>query len=193
MFRALIHRLQSIGLPAHAPAISRRCWRFDPASLLRGLPALGCVLYLPMRPCSAGVEEMPRGLLVEDMRLMPLLQTHWLVSASVIGVDGPREWIECVDRDGHLCARLHLLPDTDYLAWDALLASGGPPMTVPQGRWPQHVRPACAQLLRFRLRRLAGLSVLAGETSLSVSTLSQQLAGQVAGAEAIPLQMTADG
>jgi hypothetical protein len=188
MFSPLLHRLQGRCLHAAGAVISRRCLRLVPAQFVGGLPALGSVLYVPMRPCMSSIWEMPTGLLVETMQLAPLLQIRWLVAASSITSEGPREWIECVDRDGHQCARLHLLPDTDYLAWDALLASGEP---VPAPRtpcWPRDPRPASAQLLHFHTRRLAGMHVLGGEDAARISMLGRQLAVQIAHAEAVSLQ-----
>lgn len=191
MFGSWVQRLQELCLHAGTGAISRRCMRVTAASLLDGLPALGNVLYVPMRPCRSAGWEMPHGLLVEAMQLAPLLQTRWLVAASVITVEGPREWIECVDRDGRPCARLHLLPDTDYLAWDGLLTGGEPVTAAVSTHWPRQLRPASARLLRFHTRRLAGLVVLGVELSGQVSSLSRQLAGQIARAEAVPLHLAA--
>jgi hypothetical protein len=162
--------------------------------LLRYLPPLGSVLYLPMQPRVSAIEEIPRGLLVENMQLAPLLHTHYLVAASAITSEGPREWIECVDRHGHLRARLYLLPDTDYLAWDALPAGAeattiSTPMHV---RWPRNTRSVSAHLLRFHWRQLAGLDLLGAEAVTQVSSLSRHLVGRVAAAEAVSLQLTHD-
>jgi hypothetical protein len=183
-------------LHVSVPATSRRCWRVSPAMLLRYLPPLGSVLYLPMQPRVSAIEEIPRGLLVETMQLAPLLRTHYLVAASAITSEGPREWIECVDRHGHLCARLYLLPDTDYLAWDALPPSAEA-MTVSttapmHASWPRNTRSVSAHLLRFHWRQLAGLDVLGAEAAVPVSMLSRHLVGQVAGAEAVSLRLTPD-
>ncbi|TAM58388.1 MAG: hypothetical protein EPN49_12615 [Rhodanobacter sp.] len=177
--------MQGIRPTGTAPAISRCCWQLAPAALLEALPALGAVLYVPKQPRWPAYRPMPRGLLAEDAVLAPLLQTHWLLAASVVTSEGPREWVECVDRHGHLRARLYLLPDTDYLAWDMLLA-GGKPVAVPmQAWWPRNGRSGSAQLLRFHVRRLAGLRVLGCETAMSVSALSRHLAERVAGVEAL--------
>ena len=186
-----VHRLH-----VSVPTTSRRCWRVSPATLLRCLPPLGSVLYLSMQLRVSAIEEIPRGLLVENMQLAPLLQTHYLVAASAITSEGPREWIECVDRDGHLCARLYLLPDTDYLAWDALLDCAEPTtvstIASMHGGLPRNSRSVSAHLLRFHWRQLAGLDVLGAEVATHLSSLSRHLVGQVAGAEAVSLQPTLD-
>jgi hypothetical protein len=184
MFGPLVHRLLQA-----TTTISRHGLRVSPARLLASLPALGSVLYVPMRPGNMTAWEMPRGLLVEALQLAPLLQTCRLVAGSTITVEGPREWIECLDRQGQVCARLHLLPDTDYLAWDRLLASDEPVTVSKPGCWPRHAQPASARVLRFHTRRLAGLDVLGAEVISRVSPLSRQLAGQIARAEAVPLQL----
>lgn len=188
MFSPLLHRLQRRDLHAAGAAISQRCLRLAPAQFVGGLPALGSVLYVPMHPCMSSIREMPTGLLVETMQLAPLLQVRWVVAASSITSEGPREWIECVDRDGHQCARLHLLPDTDYLAWDALLTSGESVPAPRPARWPRNPRPASAQLLHFHMRRLAGLRVLGAEGAPGISMLGRHLAVQIAQAEAVSLQ-----
>ncbi|KRE85435.1 hypothetical protein ASG75_07530 [Rhodanobacter sp. Soil772] len=190
MFVSLVHRLQDLRLQAATASVSRRGLRMTPARLIAGLPALGSVLYVPMRPGGSTVRELPRGLLVEAMQLVPLLQTRWLMAASMITVEGPREWIECMDREGRACTRLHLLPDTDYLAWDRLLAGGEPMPASKPARW---LRPASAQVLRFHTRRLAGLDVLGAEATAAVSPLSRQLAGRIAHAETVPLQPMGGG
>lgn len=181
-------------LHVSVPATSRRCWRVSPAMLLRYLPPLGSVLYLPTQSRMSAIEEMPRGLLVARMQLAPLLQTHYAVAASTITSEGPREWIECVDRHGHQLARLYLLPDTDYLAWDALPA-GAEATTRPapiHARWPRNTRSVSAHLLRFHWRQLGGLDVLGAEAATQVSSLSRHLVEQVAAAEAVSLQLTHD-
>lgn len=184
MFGPWVHRLQAFRPQACAPSISRRDMRVTPAELAAGLPSLGNVLYVPMRSHDW---KMSRGLLVEAMQLAPLLQTRRWVAGCMITVEGPREWIECVDGYDRACARLYLLPDTDYLAWDSLLA-GGEPMAAPV-TLSRHSPPANAQVLRFHVRRLAGLDVLGAEASEEVSPLSRQLAGHIARAEAVPLQL----
>ena len=180
MFSPLICRLQERCLSAVPAKVSRRWVQLAPASLARSLPALGSVLYETMRPAAL---ELPHGLLVESKQLVPLLQGWRLAAASTITVEGPREWIECVDDDDRCHARLHLLPDTDYLAWDALLDRAVPCGAPSSTRWSHSSAPTEAQLLRFHLRRLAGLEMLGSEAVARVSPLSRQLAGEIARAE----------
>ncbi|WP_426700712.1 hypothetical protein ACPPVV_15215 [Rhodanobacter sp. Col0626] len=191
MFSSWVHRLQALRLHATAPSISRRGMRVTASELATGLPSLGNVLYLPMQSQGAKDWKMSRGLLVEAWQLAPLLQTRRLVAGCMITVEGPREWIECVDGQDRACARLYLLPDTDYLAWDSLLLRGE--LTASPVRQWRHAHPANAQVLRFHARRLAGLDVLGAEASEEVSSLSRQLAGRIARAEAVSLQLAGGG
>jgi hypothetical protein len=174
---------------ALAPSpIARRWRRMAPAALLHRLPTLGCVLYMP--GTDTGVEPLHRCLL-GSRELAPLLCTHWLAEAGEVTTDGPREWIECVDARGVIRARLHLLPDTDYLAWDRLLAAGEAVPVAAPWRASCRFRPASARLCGFRWRPLACLQVFDACPAPVVSLAGQRVAAQVARAEALPLQRVA--
>ena len=168
---------------ASGVAVTRRWLRIAPRQLARHLPATGCVLYLP---CAARVDETVPGLLVGRCELAPLLRVRWLVAASVIGSDGPHEWLECRARDGRLCARLHLLPDSDYLGWDALLAAGAP-VQAASGPRPDDGRMAAARLLEFRCRRVAGIDLLDASPAADISTLGGGIARGIARVEGLVL------
>lgn len=187
MFASLVHRLQELQRTPPVSAINRRSLPTTPAHLVESLPGLGNVLYVPMCPDGSLVRELPRGVVVEMMQLAPLMQTRQLAAASTITIEGPREWIDCLDREGRSCARLHLLPDTDYLAWDRLLARAKPVLPSGSAHRLRPARPACAKVLRFRVRHLAGLVVLGAEVCVPLSSLGEHLAGQIARAEAVPL------
>lgn len=192
MFGWLASHAASFCRQAGAPAASRRWMRTSPARLARQLPQLGSVLYLPGRAVAVA-DELSPGLLAEQLELAPLLQTCRLAAASVIGSDGPHEWLECFDRHDRLRARLHLLPDTDYLGWDALLASAAP-ISAPAPSWPRGgFRAENACVLRFRLRPLAGLQLLEAVAPVAVSTLGHSIAGGIARAEAVELRWPTSG
>ncbi|MFC5740154.1 hypothetical protein [Dyella tabacisoli] len=184
MFGWFAHALTAVCPHAGAGSASRRWLRITPESLLAYLPLLGSVLYLPSRAKHPTTGMLPNGWLVERAELEPLLHTCWLIAASAINVDGPREWLECIDAQGCLRARLHLLPDTDYLAWDALLAQGKPLALPPHRRVQQPLRLASASVMVFQHRRLAGLSILSSIAPSRLSTLGQGIARDVARAEA---------
>lgn len=160
---------------------SRLC--LTAAQWVAGLPALGDVLYLSGQMDCAWQQRLSPGLLVECAELGPLLQTRALVAAGAITPDGPREWIECLDAGDRVLARLYLLPDTDYLAWDALHAAAGT-ATDDATRGPSW-RPASARLLRFRVRHLAGLQVLGAEAGVGASPLGRELAARIARDEVV--------
>ena len=176
MFIPWSRQRQAWCLQASATGVCRRWLRIAPASLLAALPALDSVLYLPLAACGPELSALPRGLLVETPQLALLLRVRWLMAVSVIAVDGPREWIDGLDRTGQPCVRLHLLPDTDYLGWDRLLAGGEPATAMPD---TPHLQALDAYPLRFRRHRLAGLDVLRGDVDSGLSPLGRQLAGRI--------------
>lgn len=149
------------------------------ARWLAGLPALGSVLYAPAVRRMLHGSPLP-GLLVESIELAPLLHTRSLACASAITADGPREWMECRDAGGRLLARLYLLPDTDYLAWDALYARADAGAVAVPCADVHAWRPARAQLLRFRLHRHAGLQLLGADAVEASSALVRELAARIA-------------
>lgn len=73
------------------------------------LAALGTVLCL-YRPQLGG-------------ELSGWAQTARVESRTGVDSDGLRESLVFFDNEGHCCWRLYLLPDSDFLAWDRLLAS----------------------------------------------------------------------
>lgn len=180
----LVTHLAQVCPRAVGAEVERRWLRITPRLLARRLPAAGPVLYLPCAmPAPA---DLSTGLLAGCRELASLLCVHWLVAACAIGSDGPHEWLECRTRDDRLCARLHLLPDSDYLGWDALLAAGVPVHAAYRQRRGDE-RVAAAQLLEFRYRRLAGLEVLEALPAARVSALGGGIARGIARAEGLAL------
>lgn len=163
-----------------------RWMRMSPRTLVHHLGALGHVLYLPAR--KPGPASVPvRGLLAADARLAPLLRADRLCFASTITGDGPREWLTVLDAQGVPRAQLHLLPDTDYLAWDALLAAARP-CRPPRGiRWTLF-RAGAARRLRFATRHLAMFDVLCAHAAAPACMLSVGLARRIARDEGVRLE-----
>jgi hypothetical protein len=186
MFGWLVAR--STPLCRHAPltVVSRRSRQITPSSLIRRLPALGSVLYLHATSATVVHDVLAPGLLVTDRAFAPLLDTRWLVATSVVTDDGPREWLECMDHLGCTRARLHLLPDTDYLAWDALIGACDPDNPPPIVRGVAPLRPDSAAVVNFQVRKLAGLLLLEQAAS-SLSPLGDRIAARIAQAEAAVL------
>lgn len=172
---------------ARAPGTDVRWMRMQPQDLVHHLSALGHVLYLPARKLDHAARRDVRGMLAADPRLLPLLQADRLGFSSTVTGDGPREWITVVDEQGQSRAQLHLLPDTDYLAWDALQAAATPCAGPPGLRWSLF-RAGGARRLRFALRRMAMFEVLCTQTVAPLCTLSVALARRIARDEGVQLE-----
>lgn len=183
MFGWLAMRSTPLCRHATLTVVSRRSRRITPQSLLKKLPGLGNVLYLHGSSASAIRDDLPAGVLVTQPRFAPLLDTHWLTATSVVTDDGPREWLECIDRLGRPRARLHLLPDTDYLAWDALIGSCEPECHPPMACGLLPFRPDSAAVMNFHVRELAGLLLLEQGGPTVLSPLSGRIAERIARAE----------
>jgi hypothetical protein len=179
---------RSISLCRHAPltVVSRRSRPITPSTLIRRLPALGSVLYLHATSLATLSDALPAGLLVTQRTFAPLLDTRWLVATSAVTDDGPREWLECMDQFGYTRARLHLLPDTDYLAWDALISGCELDSHPPVVRGIVPLRPDNAAVMNFQLRELGGLLLLEQGCS-TLSPLGDRIAARIAQAEAAVL------
>lgn len=158
-------------------AVSRRARRITPPVLIEMLPGLGSVLYLHASSGMAMPDDLPQGVVVQRA-FMPLLSAHWLVAVSAVTDDGPRECCECVDACGRTRARWYLLPDTDYLAWDAVVASCAADVFPPSNK--QRFRPDCSSVLNFQLREFAGLSLLEQPISTALSPLGDRVAACIA-------------
>jgi hypothetical protein len=173
----------------HAPltVLSQRLRPISPHAWLDKLPSLGSVLYLHNSAAQVITEALPPGLLVTERSLAPLLDVRWLMATSAVTEDGPREWLECMDRFGRPRARLHLLPDTDYLAWEALMAKPEPSLPPPVSPNAPSLRPDSASIVNFRLREFAGLILLEGDTSTELSPLGHHVAAHIAHAESVSL------
>ncbi|HET7331000.1 hypothetical protein [Dyella sp.] len=167
---------------------TRRIRRITPYTLISALPGLGSVLYLHATSNDAMANMPTPGLLVAQPAFAPLLHAHWLVAVSVVTDDGPREWCECIDRMGRARARWHLLPDTDYLAWDALTARCTPDSGTSSSIDAQPLRPHHACVVNFRLRTIAGMLLLEQDANTTLSDLGDRIAARIAHAESAVLQ-----
>lgn len=187
MFGWLATRSSRLCPQATQNVVSRGIRPTTPQAWLDVLPQLGSVLYLHDTRCAVLAESMPAGLLVAQRAFAPLLDTFWLLTATLITEDGPREWCECLDREGRTRARLHLLPDTDYLAWDKLMVS----RTLQHDAAPlacvQPLLPDSANVVNFRVRDIAGLRVLEHHLP-PLSPLGQCIATRIAVAESVMLR-----
>lgn len=164
-----------------------RCLRVTPSTLAHWLPLLGSVLYVPSRTFVDSPALWPDGLLSESRLLQPLLRTRYLRVLGMVSADGPREWIECLDERGEILARLHLLPDTDYLAWDNLPNESEAVASIPKHGGARMSRGNAAHLMRFRCQSLANIICLGEGAPQCISALGRVIAHAIAGAQ--PLLM----
>jgi hypothetical protein len=155
-----------------------------PHALARWLPQLGGVLYLAPRQRDEPEGRHATGLLLEQVDLAPLQRCRRLRVVSAVTADGPREWADVLDAHGRACARVYLLPGTDYCAWDAMLRSAADCVAVAAAR-PVFVA-ATARLGRFRHRHLAGLDIL-GVDDCATCRLDWRVAGEIVRHEAVAL------
>jgi hypothetical protein len=165
--------------------VQTRWFRLGAHALASRLPAVGAVLHLPRSRHVPSLEHLPRGLLAGDALVAPLLATRLVGAGSAVTPDGPREWIQYIDADGICLARTYLLPDTDYLGWDALLAEGEPMGADEWTPGDQVFAAAQAQVIRFEASVVGGLRLLRSTGAHAVSPIGRSLAGSIALAESV--------
>jgi len=207
------------GMPGHAePEVSSDSdWRsgegardrlpgsIDWCRLADWLARLGPVLWLH-RASDDGIFPRARlcahGVLLLDHPALAAFATSVTVEAhGAVTLHGPREWLEFVDAQSACIARLYLLPDADYLAWDAMLGDCAIVRVAPDksSRWRAHaafMRCACrrmrgswqARIVRLPLMRLPCLQVCGLRTPTELSVLGRQIAATIVRDENISLQ-----
>ncbi|HWU75540.1 MAG TPA: hypothetical protein VN043_03485 [Rhodanobacter sp.] len=182
---SLLHGMRALCPDVGDTVIERRPLDLSPRQLAAVLPSLGKLLYLARSRCDASDDALPPGLLTDMVELMPLLQFRQLQAASLITVEGPCEWIECLDRCGHASARLYLLPDSDYLAWDGLHAAVAP--VAPDMPAASAAQPCLerARIVQFRQRAWAGMQLLSIEMCMCISPISCRVARRIVRSEVV--------
>ncbi len=169
------------------PDIDCKLTAVDALTLARELPGLGRVLLVSRRDEVAPRDD-PSLRLVADAASMALLETRWLLHACLVSTYGPLEWFQCLDGAGRVLARLHLLPETDFVAWDRLLAGDGDASPRCHPSQLQPLAASRAQVVRFRTRKLAGLTILEQrEAWLDCAAMSRDVASRLARSEALEL------
>lgn len=188
----IVHHLRPASSPRTAAlppaAIRPAC---DVSGALLALPTLGPVL------CQCMPTVGPRAWSVS--RRHPLPDHPWLravpalvrVRACVsVDGDGPQECLEGLDAAARTRLRVWLLPDSDFCAWDRLLARHGLETVAPDAgscglrathrHWMQGRHAGRAVLARFDVRERAGLRWLGLAAAGAVSPLGRRRAHQLA-------------
>jgi putative heme degradation protein len=176
---------------------------FDLARFAEWLPRLGAVLWLDRRERRGAAMRAAVGahgvLLLDHPALGALAHCIAATAHTQVTPQGPREWLSFRDADGDAQAKLFLLPDTDYLAWDEMTAASDlAPATAEPLRWHAHtafLRTAFARLgsnwrarlLTFDHRRLPWLHTLGAQPPLRISLLGLDLARAIARSEGAEL------
>jgi hypothetical protein len=178
--------------------------QLDFASLADCLPRLGPVLWLDRserhRASSRAKIEAGRVTLLDHPALGALGDCVAATAHTQVTAQGPREWLGFRDADHEVQAKLYLLPDTDYLAWDQMIdACALAPSTPAQpAGWHAHtafLRHALsrigtrwqARLLTFEHRALPWLRMLGAKPPLRISLLGLELARTIARCEGAEL------
>ena len=168
------------------------------------LPRLGTVLWLYRSGADTAFPRAritPRGVaLFEHPALSALADCVSIDAFSTLTCrDGLREWMEFRDLQGNARAKLFLLPDTDYWAWDAMLGGHHCAPAQTAADTPDSARShwAClrtalsalgnrdwhARVVRLPLLRLVGLRVVGLRGAAGFSRLSAEASGLIANDE----------
>lgn len=179
------------------PLVQRR--GFDLLALIEALPSLGTVLWLERRewrqlPLSAGATA--QGVLVLEHPALALLNRCGGASAHTeVGPNGPREWLCLRDDVGTVLGKIYSLPDTDYLAWDEMIAGSHIPAAAPSvdRRQPHRAFRRCAlaclgrrwraRVLTLELQQQPWLRCLRACAPLRMSLLGMELVADIVRSE----------
>lgn len=189
--------------PRVEPLAASESVALDLPRLAEWLPRLGAVLWLERRerrnPSLRALIGARGIVLLEHPSLAVLGRCHAIAAHTAVTPQGPREWLSFRDAKGEVRAKLFLLPDTDYLAWDEMAAAARlAPASEEPPRWHAHaafLRGALARLgshwrarvLRFELGRLPWLRTLDARPPLRLSLLGVELARTIARSEGAEL------
>ncbi len=166
------------------PVDAEPCWRWaDPQRFPRDLAGLG--------PVFCAWSESPANLSRRAAAISPagpdgLVLAHpgLLAYGCAVTIDGPREWMTVHDGAGMPRCRLYLLPDTDYLAWDALLAHTGA-AAAPEVR--PNWRARRGRRLRFEVEAIGPWSLVCPRAAAPDCALSWRTVRELVRAEGVAL------
>ncbi len=178
-----------------APATTAVAQRASPIAhdvLANWLPRVGSVLWIERGKCATGArsraDARPDGPALDHPACALLSRCTMASVHSVVTSQGPREWLCFIGADGAALAKMFLLPDSDYLAWDqmalalrlapAQMVAHAPPTHATLlgralahfGQWRQ------ARLLSFHLQCRQLARTLGANAPLRISLLGLELA-----------------
>lgn len=176
------------------------------------MPAAG-VFVAPTDRQAEGADSLPRPSQLATLGTVLCLYrpsfgselAGWARSATLavqlqVDSDGLRESLWFFDREGQCCWRLHLLPDSDFLAWDRLASAlpGLPAQDSTGGigerLWRRLANRVRGDTWRMSVLRLHAIGSLGDELAASpapVSTLGTGLLRRVAQEEGLDLPVAA--
>lgn len=171
---------QSVSCTLPAAEVAPGGCPVDWGLLAQWLPRLGPMLCLEQTLCpraEAGQDSRDGAEVGLTGHAQCLLRDCVRLSSHVlVTTEGPREWLSCYAADGRHCAKLFLLPDADWLAWDEMMAAL---CLRPECREPA-VRAAHWAFLRAALARMgnawrAQVLCFAVQQTLSLNLLQTRM------------------
>lgn len=153
------------------------------------LADLGVVLYVYAQRDSR-TWLAPQAPWPARRELVGLVAAERVVASVAVDSDGPHECLRFLDDAGDTLASLWLLPDSDFLAWETLLAAL-PGDAIARDR-PRAVdtpaRTAQARVLQLQRARVGGVDLLDAHTPKRLSVLGLASARRLALAEHATLE-----
>lgn len=148
------------------------------------LADLGVVLYVYARRESR-TWLAPQAPWPARRELVGLVSAERVVASVAVGSDGPHECLRFLDEGGATLASLWLLPDSDFLAWETLLAAL-PSDAIARDR--PHLpdapaRSAQARVITLERSRVGGIDLLDAHAPRRLSILGLAQARRLALAE----------
>lgn len=175
--------LHALPPPASGTAPCRWQWLGD------ALADLGVVLYV-YTPHYERSWLAPQAPWPARRELLGLVAAERVVASVAVDSDGPHECLRFVDDAGDTRASLWLLPDSDFLAWETLLAAlPGDAIARDRPRRPEApTRRSQARVLTLQRARVGGVDLLDARVPSRVSVLGLASAHRLALAEHATLE-----
>lgn len=174
--------LRVLSPPATGATPCRWLWLGD------ALADLGVVLYVYAQRESR-TWLAPHAPWPARRELVGLVAAERVVASVAVDSDGPHECLRFLDEAGDTLASLWLLPDSDFLAWETLLAAlPGEAIVRERTRRDAPRRTSQARVLRLQRARVGGVDLLDAQTPTRLSVLGLGSARRLALAEHATLE-----